>query len=493
MSRGATRVRALCLATTATLLACVVLVIAGHDAAAVVAASLAAAMTASAFLLVDAPEPDRGTADHGGTAVDLLTGMTNRPAAVAELDRALAAAGDGHAGAVLIDIDRFRSVNDRYGIGAGDALLRALGSRIEAVLEADEHAARVGGDEFLITSTSLPDATAVESLGRRVAACFETPFPVGEHAIRVDASIGVSGQPLARARSADLLRDVDLAVVEAKAEAGTAVVVCSPALRRRSFERLAIESDLRTAFENNQIEIWVQPIVDAVTHEVVLGEVLLRWQREGTPIGPAVFIPVAEIIDEIIPLTRFILDAVCAALSRWQRAGVALPLAVNVSATHVFDGRLAADVAAALERHRTPPELLELEITETRLIEHFSRVEAEIADLKALGCPVAIDDFGSGYSSVRYLQRIPADRVKLDSTIVADVTAAASHSRALLRFITDLSHSLGLKVVAEGVETDDQLAAIVDAGVEYAQGHRFAAAMPLEAFATDVLGYPERR
>lgn len=465
------------------------LAVADHWRAAVIVTTVGVGLLVGAVGWVEAAGPEQA-ADwvEPPPAIDPLTGLTNRAAAVAAFDDALEWADTGYAAAVLVDLDRFRSVNDRFGIHTGDELLREIARRLIATLRGGESAARVGGDEFLITSATQSALTDLEALTARVEGCFTDPFTVGDKSIRVDASIGSSSLPAETATSDDLLRDVDLALLEAKRRPGTASAVCTDEIRQHSFERLEIESELRSAFEADELDIWVQPIVDARTHEVMLGEVLLRWQRDGNAIGPGAFIPIAEVIDMIIPLTRFALDRVCATAAAWHRAGIDIPLAVNVSATHMLDGRLAADVRDALDRYDTPAELLEIEVTETRLIEHFDRVEPEFAALREIGCQIAIDDFGSGYSSVRYLQRIPADLVKLDGEIVQDLVAAEPKTEALLGFITDLSHSLGFRVVAEGVETDDQLAAVVAAGVDLAQGYRFKAAMPIADFESDVLG-----
>ena len=415
-------------------------------------------------------------------ATDALTGLTNRAAAVATLEKDLAHREAGRAVAVLIDIDRFRSVNDRHGIPAGDRVLREVARRLSALARPNQFVARVGGDEFLVTSTATTRAEA-HSLGDQIVAVLAEPFDVGHTHISVHASIGLSDADIADTTSNQLLRDVDLAVLEAKTHAGTFLVHCDDKLRSAAVERLEIEAELQTALEAGEIELWLQPIVDALTHETVSAEVLLRWERLGAAsIKPGAFIPVAEIIDLIIPITIFTLDATAETGARWHAAGVTTPLAVNVSASHIIHGDLERDVREALQRHGTPAEMIEIEITETRLAEDFDLIDPVLQRLRAMGCHIAIDDFGTGYSSVRYLQRIPADRVKLDRDIVHDVLAGDPRGEALLMLVTELSHALGMEVVAEGVETVDQLAAINAAEVDYAQGFLFASPMPVADF-----------
>lgn len=412
---------------------------------------------------------------------DMLTELPNRAAGRAMLAELVEHGEFGSpVGVMVVDVDRFKSVNDRYGNSVGDAILKAVAARLHRAA-GDHPFAHLGADEFLLIVAGDDTDAELTALGKDLVAELIPPLEVDGLPVRLDASIGVARGVVGDATLDELLRDADLALLAAKQQPGSAVVHCDDRLLSAAQERLGIEASLRQAFEDGELDIWLQPIVDPVDRSVPTAEVLLRWTRGGAGVQPGAFIPVAEQMGLIGPVTQFALNQACAALARWTSQGRAGSLAVNVSALHIENGDLVGDVRLALERHDVAPDRLELEITESRLVENFEMVEEAFAELQQLGCRIAIDDFGTGYSSLRYLHRLPADRVKIDRSFVEQLDHGTDAER-LIQLIAELGHALGLRVVAEGVETTEQLARLRKCGIDVVQGYLFAPPMPVATY-----------
>jgi diguanylate cyclase (GGDEF)-like protein/PAS domain S-box-containing protein len=402
---------------------------------------------------------------------DALTGLPNRALMLNRMDQALAAAEDGAGVTVLlIDLDGFKDVNDTLGHHAGDTLLRQVADRLTRCLRGTDTAARLGGDEFAVVFDGSP-AIAITEITARILAAIREPIDVDGRAIRVGASIGVAVSGPDRVTSADLLRDADIAMYAAKSAGKNRVEVFRPEMRTSIAERSALEQDLLRAVERGQIQLSYQPIVDLTTGAVLAVEALARWRHPDLGlIGPTVFIPIAERSGHMDELGRFVLAEACATTAMWRRTmphHADLRVCVNVSGRQVLSGDLVATVVDAVNVSGLPPSGLVLEITETVFLEESEAVRTQFAQLRALGIHVAIDDFGSGYSSVGSLLRFPADLLKIDRSCLevgGDLVSA----------VAALGRTLGLQVIVEGVETTEHLRQAADGRCHAVQGYLFA-------------------
>jgi diguanylate cyclase (GGDEF)-like protein/PAS domain S-box-containing protein len=410
---------------------------------------------------------------------DALTGLPNRALMLTRLDQALAedgVAGHGPAGepdgvtVLLIDLDGFKGVNDSLGHQAGDHLLREVAERITRCLRATDTPARLGGDEFAVV---LDSEAAVGDIASRILAAIREPVDIDGRAIRVGASIGIASGGRG-STSTDLLRDADTAMYAAKAAGKNRVEVFHPDMRNTTVERSALEQDLVRAVELGQIQLSYQPIVDLTTGAVLALEALARWRHpERGLIRPGVFIPIAEECGYIVELGRHVLVEACSAMARWRRSlprNADLKVTVNVSGRQVLSGDLGAHVRHALAVSGLPASALVLEITETVFLDDSEAVRTEFALLRALGVHVAIDDFGSGYSSVGSLLHFSADLLKIDRSCLEN---ASANRDGLVHAMSGLGRTLGLQVVVEGVETAEHLRQATSAGCHAAQGYLF--------------------
>jgi diguanylate cyclase (GGDEF)-like protein/PAS domain S-box-containing protein len=403
---------------------------------------------------------------------DALTGLPNRALMLNRMDQALAASEDGAGVTVLlIDLDGFKDVNDSLGHQAGDSLLCQVADRLTRCLRGTDTAARLGGDEFAVVFDGSP-AIPITEITARILAAIREPIDVDGRAIRVGASIGVAVSGPDGVTSADLLRDADIAMYAAKAAGKNRVEVFLPDMRTSIAERSALEQDLVRAVELDQIQLSYQPIVDLTTGAVLAVEALARWRHPDLGlVGPAVFIPIAEQSGYIDELGRYVLVEACSTMATWRRTmphHADLRISVNISGRQVLSGDLVGTVVDAVNLSGLPPSGLVLEITETVFLEDSEAVRTQFAQLRALGVHVAIDDFGSGYSSVGSLLRFPADLLKIDRSCLEVGGGGLVYS------VAALGRTLGLRVIIEGVETMEHLRQASDGRCHAAQGYLFA-------------------
>ena len=443
----------------------------------------------SAIERADAEDEYRHAAAH-----DELTGLANRRLLVERIERALARARAERCGAalLLLDLDNFKVINDSLGHDGGDRLLCALTPRLEAIARDGDTVARLGGDEFALVCEGIISEEHALELADRVAAALKLPVTLGRRRHAVKASIGVivddGGSSPDR-----MLRDADTAMHRAKERGGGRVERFSPAMHERAVARMRTESELRDAIERDELLLHYQPFYSTPDRRLLGFEALVRWQhpRRGL-VPPDEFIPLAEDTGLIVELGEWVLEEATRALSGWRAAlpsADALTLSVNVSARQllpVYDGSersLHATVARVLAEARLPPQRLALEITESMLLEGAEEAMSELLELKRLGVQIMLDDFGTGHSSLSRLSDFPLDVVKIDRGFIRGLGRDGSRE-PIVTAIVAMARALDLRVIAEGVETEEEWQTLVALGCEAAQGYVLARPMPAEALTT---------
>ena len=420
---------------------------------------------------------------------DPLTGLLTRGALVDEIDLAFAARTEGApaAAVLLIDLDRFREVNDTLGHHVGDALLRSVAHRLREELREDTVLARLGSDEFVVLLRGADAADAGQVAGRLLGAV-RRPFCVDGLSLEVDASCGVAASA---ADAADLLRRADVAMYAAKAD-HLGAVVYHPSLDTDAPDQLALFGELRRAIRDGELVVHYQPRVDIGDGRVVGVEALVRWQhaQRGT-VPPAQFIPLAEHTGLIRPLTEAVLDRALADCRNWRAQGSTWTVAVNLSARSLLDPDLPTRVQELLARHGLPASCLELEITESAAMNDPGRALDVLHRLRDLGLLLSIDDYGTGHASLAYLTRLPVSTLKIDRSFVQTMELAPS-DEVIVRSTIELAHSLGLRVVAEGVETRATWDELARLGCDEAQGYWLARPGPAAEVAAHVVAIEQR-
>ncbi|MDQ3867571.1 MAG: EAL domain-containing protein [Actinomycetota bacterium] len=410
---------------------------------------------------------------------DALTGLPNRTLFRDRLNQAVAAARrDGHETAVmLLDLDRFKEVNDTLGHASGDLLLTELARRLCEVVRESDSIARLGGDEFALLLPRVHASSDPVEVAERITKALDEPFVLQDVPIAVEASIGIAIFPEHGGDVDTLLQRADVAMYAAKTSHG-GYALYDAASDDYSPGRLRLVAELRRAIEEGELTVHYQPKEDLATAEVVGAEALVRWNHpERGLLAPGEFVPVAQHTNLIKPLTLYVLDTALAQCSAWRRDGVNLHVAVNLSSRSLLDVDLPADVARLLAKWELRGEALELEITETTIMADPLRAASVLARLNALGVRIAIDDFGTGYSSLAYLSGLPVHEIKIDRSFVTTMNESSSHA-VIVRSTIDLGRNLGLEVVAEGVETADVLEALRALGCDAAQGYFLSRAVP---------------
>jgi len=423
---------------------------------------------------------------------DALTGLPNRALLGDRAAQAILAAARsrGMLAVLLIDLDRFKLVNDSLGHRAGDALLRAVAERLGNTLRREDTLARPGGDEFVLLWDGLKAAQDAALVAQRVQAILQRPFTVEGRALNVTASIGVAIYPEDGRDFSELLKNADAALYDAKDGGRNAFRFFSPALHTRAVERLALESDLRGALARGELQLHWQPVV---RHDAIVGaEVLVRWKHpQRGLLKPDAFIPQAEECGLIRAVGEWTLERALSQIGAWQRILPGAPwFALNVSALELAQGEAyVARLRDALAAHGVPAACVELEVTERVLMAHLPESIDTLRRIGALGVRLAIDDFGTGYSSLAYLRRLPIDKLKIDRGFLRELESSRGDAM-IVETIAAMAKGLGLHVAAEGVETDAQLSRLRAVGCEEWQGHLFSEPLEAAAFERLVLGEP---
>ena len=426
---------------------------------------------------------------------DALTGLPNRTLLTERLEQALGTgAWDGpptEIALLLIDLDRFKEINDTFGHGYGDELLRQVGQRLASVVVAHATVARLGGDEFAILLPGIATVDAATRAARLVLAALRAPFRVEGVDLDVDASIGVVLSGLHGHDGTTLLQRADVAMYVAKAEQ-IGVAAYDPTGDQHSPTRLALLGELRRAIDHEELVLHYQPKVRIRDGALVGAEALVRWQHpERGLILPGEFVPLAEHTSLVSPLMYLVLDTALAQARAWSTAGRRMPVSVNLSARNLLDPDLAAQVADLLAIHEVEPELLQLEVTETAIMIEPVRAERVLRELAALGIRISLDDFGAGYTSLGQLRTLPISELKIDLSLVIPMTREPG-AALIVRSVVDLGRSLGLTLVAEGVEGVTTLNALARMGCDEAQGYHFSPALAADAFDAWCVSRPRR-
>jgi diguanylate cyclase (GGDEF)-like protein len=409
---------------------------------------------------------------------DELTGLTNRRGLLRGLDRAIRRGAREHRAVALlmIDLDHFKELNDTLGHAVGDSLLAKFGPRLQDAIRDADTLARLGGDEFAVVLADS-DADTATHVAQRISMALDAPFALDEVSVHVDASIGIALYPEHGADAADLLRHADVAMYQAKrGRTGWASYDAERDVHSRA--RLALVEELRAALQRDELVLVYQPKASLRSGEVNGVEALVRWQHPTRGLlGPAEFVAVAEQAGLMRPLTTRVIDVAVAQAARWRTAGLSLTVAVNVSATDLVDTRFPDDVEQRLAHHDLPADALQLEVTEDTVMSDPERALDVLARLGEIGVGLALDDYGTGYSSLAYIKRLPVRELKIDRSFVSNMDTD-DQDATIVRSTIELARNLGLRVVAEGVETQASWNALAAMGAHYAQGYLLTRPLP---------------
>lgn len=421
---------------------------------------------------------------HHQANYDSLTGQPNRMFARERLDLEIRSAErqKQRFAVMFVDLDDFKVVNDTLGHAAGDRLLRKVCSRMASRLRGEDMLARLGGDEFLVLAPRIGNAEEAREVADRLLQAVREPTDLEGKEVVIHGSVGIAIFP-GDGNSADsLMANADNAMYQAKALSHPRISFFMPEMNARVKERLQLEQDLHKAILNGGLSLAFQPIFRASDCEVVCAEVLLRWRHpEQGMISPATFIPLAEKTGQIIPIGDWVLEQAASQFARWSTMGIEPKrLAINISRVQLRD-ELVNTVRWVLEKHRLPPRALELEITESLLLEDHQRIRSMLERLHAIGLLFSLDDFGTGYSSLSYLRSFSFDTLKIDRSFISPM-CNDPEALALVKAIVAMAHGLSLKVVAEGVETRDQLEMLQRHGCDYIQGYLLARPMDAQQY-----------
>jgi diguanylate cyclase (GGDEF)-like protein len=410
---------------------------------------------------------------------DTLTGLPNRSRFLARVSHAIAGAkrlatkagaSNTSVGMIVMDVDRFKDVNDTLGHHFGDQLLIEIGRRLVQTIGSSDTVARLGGDEFAIKFTST-DARQAQDIAARVAGAFEAPFGLGDVSIDVNASLGIAIYPEHADDADTLIKRADIAMYEAKKNQ-SGLALYEPGLDEQSLRRLSLMMELRQAIANGELELYYQPKIDVASARVVHVEALVRWNhpRHGI-MRPDEFIPAAEQSGKISLITKWAISEAIRQCSLWRKEGLDLTVAVNLSALDLFDSELPTLISGWLSVAGVPAGKLVLELTESAVMKDAAYALKVLADLKRRGLCLAIDDFGTGYSSLAHLKRLPVDELKIDKSFVLNLSETATDDLVIVRSTIELGHNMGLVVIAEGVENAESWRILRQLGCDMAQGY----------------------
>ncbi|WP_414577706.1 EAL domain-containing protein [Anabaena sp. CCY 9402-a] len=422
---------------------------------------------------------------------DSLTNLPNRKLLMERLESAIKRTKrleNYHFAVLFLDMDRFKIINDSLGHLAGDQLLNIIAQKLKSKIRLMDLAARLGGDEFVILLERVENIEEAVMVAKRILAEFQTPLMLNGHEVFITTSIGIVLGTARYHQASDLLRDSDLAMYRAKAQGKSCYKIFDTQMHIQALKRLNLESDLRKALERQEFIVYYQPIIDLNNNNLIGVEALVRWQHPTRGfVSPTEFIPVAEETGLIVPLDHWVLQTSCQQLRNWQTqfdSKLALKVSVNLSVQDICKATLVRDVEEILTQVGLDGNCLTLEITESILIENITETIIVLEQLKTLGIQISIDDFGTGYSSLNYLHRLPADTLKIDRSFINQMEEGQRNYQVVKTIIT-LSNQLGLAVVAEGIETQQQLQRLQQLGCEFGQGYLFS--HPLAAHEIETL------
>lgn len=416
---------------------------------------------------------------------DPLTGLANRMLVVDRIERAVTQArrNQRQVAVLLLDLDRFKVINDTLTHGSGDMVLIEVAQRLTRQVRDIDTVARLGGDEFLVVLGDIASESEAALLADKLLKALAEPLVAKGHELRISGSLGIAVAPRDGELAGDLIMHADIAMYRAKENGRDQFEFFSVDMNARLSQRIELEAGLRRALDNDQLVLYYQPRCDIATGRILGAEALIRWKHpvDGL-VPPGKFIPVAEETGLIVPIGEWVLKTACADARRWQAQGLgALVVGVNVSARQFQFGKLSQLVAQQLQISGLPPELLELELTESAVMNDPQRTLQVLHEIKAIGARVALDDFGTGYSSLGYLKRFPVDCLKIDQSFVRDITVDPEDA-AIARMVITLGHSLRQEVIAEGVETHAQLQYLREQGCDMVQGYLFSPPVPVDEF-----------
>ncbi len=424
-------------------------------------------------------------------SIDALTGLANRRMLTDRLEQTLihARRSGRVAGVLMLDLDRFKTVNDSIGHGQGDVLLQTVAGRLIDCVREGDTVARLGGDEFVVVLSDMADVSHIAPVAQKILAALSRPVELGQQLLSVSTSLGIAVYPDDGETADALLQYADTAMYRAKDQGGNAMAFFTADMMQAMINRLQIEAGLRRALDLGELRLHYQPIIDAASGRITSAEALVRWQDPQRGLVPPMdFIPIAEETGLIVPIGDWVLREACAQARSWRDLGLGdIPVAVNLSARQFSAPSLDESVAQALQACDCPASLLQLEITESSIMDQVGQALETMHRLTALGVQLTIDDFGTGYSSLSQLKRLPVRKLKIDRTFVHDIKIDADDD-IFVDAILSLAGKLGLRTVAEGVETPQQVTFLASRGCDEYQGFLFSRPCEPEAFAPIVRG-----
>jgi diguanylate cyclase (GGDEF)-like protein len=420
-----------------------------------------------------------------GALYDPITGLPNRDLLTDRVAHSLTSSRENEMepiALILLDLDRFKVINESVGHAVGDNLLQAVGERLQRCLRPGDTVARFGGDEFAVILDGVGAIDDARRTAERILVELSAPFTLGDRDWYVNASLGIAMAWPGRATPGDLFREAEVALVRAKSTPGPRFVLFQPEMSEATLERVELENDLRTAIERHELRLHYQPLVDLATDRIVGLEALIRWQHPTRGLVPPLsFIPLAEDTGLIVPIGRWVLETACRQARAWidERPDSLLVMSVNLSPVQFAQPTLVAEISDILTLTGLPAERLELEITESILLDEGETSAAALRALRELGVRLVLDDFGTGYSSLSYLRRLPLDTIKIDRSFI-DGLDSDDANLPIVQAVIALAHGLGIEVVAEGIETAGQLARLRELVCDRGQGYYYARPQPPE-------------